>query len=235
MRIIITGATGNIGTELVRQCLLSSSITHVTILGRREPTTLDLTNSKLNFIKHTDFLQYPPTLLDTLRSQGIEGCIWCLGASSGRVSNRNELETINKDYPIAAAKAFKTLSSNFRFIYTSLLGADPSSWWTVAAVRVQAEAELLGIEGIDGFIVRPGAVEAGKRDNPTLTERIGVWMMPFFRICMPSLHIYGDVLGKGYIGVVTRGMEGVKSVLGKETRTLTSKEIKMVGMAEKTE
>ena len=235
MRIIITGATGNIGTELVRQCLLSSSITHVTILGRRQPTTLDLTNSKLTFIKHADFLQYPQSLLDTLRSQGIEGCIWCLGVSSGRASSRKELETINKDCPIAAAKAFKSLSSNFRFIYTSLAGADSSSWWMVAAIRGEAETELLGIEGIDAFIVRPGAVEAGKRENPTWTERLGGWMMPFFRICMPSFHIYGDVLGKGYIKVITEGMDGVKSVLGKETRVLVSKEMKMMGLAEKTE
>jgi hypothetical protein len=104
----------------------------------------------------------------------------------------------------------------------------------LTAVRGKAEAELLKIEGIDAFMVRPGAVEAGKRDNPTLSERIGEWMMPFFRICMPSFHIYGDVLGKGYIRVITEGMEGVKSVIGKETRVLLPREIKMMGMTEKT-
>ena len=229
MRIIITGATGNIGTELVRQCLLSPSITHITILARHSPTTLDLSNSKLNFIQHVDFLQYPSPLLDTLRSLNIEGCIWCLGANSQRVSNHKELETINKDYPIAAANAFKSLSPHFRFIYTSLPGADSSSWWTLTAIRGQAEEGLLSIEGIDAFMVRPGAVEAGKRDNPSLSERIGEWMMPFFRICMPSFHIYGDTLGKGFIKVISEGMEGVKRVLGKETRVLLPKEIKMLG------
>jgi hypothetical protein len=106
MRIMIMGATGNIGTE---QCLLSPLITHITIIARREPTTLDLSSSKLNFIKHADFLQYPATLLDTLRSLQIERSIWCLGTNSQCISNCKELETINKDYPVAAAKAFKTL------------------------------------------------------------------------------------------------------------------------------
>ena len=58
-------------------------------------------------------------------------------------------------------------------------------------------------------------------------------MMPLFRICMSSFHIYGDVLGKGYIRVATEGMQGVKSVLGKETRTLNLKEIKDDGYGRK--
>jgi len=234
MRVLITGATGNIGTELVRQCLSSPSITHITILSRRAPSSLDLSDPKLTFLPHLDFQAYPPALLDTLRSQQVEACIWCLGANSQRVSNRKELETINKEYPVAAATAFKSLAPNFRFIYTSLPGADVSSWWAPTAVRGLAETELLAIEGVDVFVVRPGAVEAGKRADPSISERIGELMMPFFRICMPGFHVYGDVLGRGYIKLVTEGMEGVKSVLGKETGVLLPKEIKMMGMAEKT-
>lgn len=231
MRIIITGATGSIGTELVRQCLLSPSISHITILARRPLPESKLENSdKLHFIKHTDFLQYPPSLLDELRSLGITGCIWCLGISTGRAENRKQYELINKEFPIAAAKAFKSLSPDFRFIYTSAPGADPSAWLMLPQVRGQTEVALLAEEGIDVFMVRPGVVEA-KKENANFLERFAAFTTPAFRIVTPGFHIHGYVIARGYIKVATQGMEGVKTVLGEETRILSNKQMKLLGQA----
>ena len=71
-----------------------------------------------------------------------------------------------------------------------------------------------------------GIVEAGKRKIPTWAERFVGLTMPAMRVFLPSLHIHGDVIAKGYIKVVTEGLKGVRDVLGVETRVLSSKQMK---------
>ena len=233
MHVVLTGATGSIGKEILRQCIKSTAISHITVLGRRSPTIPS--TDKFEFIKHTDFTTYPTELLDRLRAQEAKACIWCLGVSTSRVGNRKEYETVNKDYPIAAAKAFKSLCPNFRFIYTSILGADPTSWFMILSVRGETDQTLLAIEGLDCFIVRPGAVETENDENPTITKRLGVISYPLFRVLIPSLHIYGDVIATGFIKIATEGMVGIKAVLGEEKRVILSREMKLLGMNDSAE
>ena len=230
MHIVLTGATGSIGTEVLRQCLKSLAITHITVLGRRPPTSFAAA-SNLTFITHTDFLTYPLPLLASLCAKGCKACIWCLGVHTTQARDRTEYELITRDYPLAAAKAFKSLCSNFRFIYTSILGADVRAWERVRAAHGQAERELLGLEGVDVFCVRPGAVEAAKKEGAGWWERFGALVTLLFR-AVPSLHIHGDILASGYVKIAVEGMEGVKEVLGEEKRVIPSKEMKLLAAAD---
>jgi hypothetical protein len=158
----------------------------------------------------------------------VSGSQYLASRESKRVRNYQQR------YPIAAAKAFKSLCPNFRFIYTSVLGADTTSWFMLLAVRGETEQALLAIEGLDCCMVRPGAVEAGKKENPTITERLSVVTHPVFRMLIPSLHIYGDVIAKGFVKIAVEGMPGIKAVLGEEKRAILSKEMKLLGMNDST-
>lgn len=223
MPVILTGATGSIGKEVLRQCIKSTSISRITVLGRRSPTVPS--TDDFEFIKHTDFTTYPTELLDRLRAQDAKACIWCLGTTS-LVGGRKQYETVNKDYPIAAAKAFKNLCANFRFIYTSIIGAD------LLSVRGETDQMLLAIEGLDCFIVRPGAVEMENDENPTITKRL---VYTLFRMLIPSLHIYGDVIATGFIKIAINGIVAINAVLGEEKRVILSREMKRLGMNDSAE
>lgn len=90
---------------------------------------------------HEDFKSYPGSLLEQLK--GAVGCVWALGVTTGQVSARyaeysvvasllivtdalySEYKTITLDYPLAAAKAFATLSPLFSFVYVSGEGVRP--------------------------------------------------------------------------------------------------------------
>ena len=111
-----------------------------------------------------------------------------------------------------------------------MLGADPTSRFMVLAVRGETERELLAIEGLDSFMVRPGGVDAGKKEYRTITERLSVITHPVFRVLTPSLHIYGDVLAAGFLKIVAEGMDGIRAVLGEEKRVIRSKEMKLLAM-----
>ena len=117
MKVILTGATGFIGAEVLRQCLQSPSITSIFALSRRQLPDEVSRNTKLKVIIMTDFKSYPDTLLGDLA--GAEACIWSLGVPQG--THESEVE-----YPMAAINAFVTSlapqlhhGKRFRFVYVS--------------------------------------------------------------------------------------------------------------------
>lgn len=74
MKIIITGATGFIGGEVLTQCLQDPAITSVVALARRELPASVTGNPKLKVIILEDFLSYSDSALQDIK--GAEACIW---------------------------------------------------------------------------------------------------------------------------------------------------------------
>ncbi len=117
MKIILTGATGFIGSEVLRQCLRSLSTTSVIALSRRQLPEDVIGNPKLKVVIMNDFKSYPDTLLQDLA--GTEACIRSLGIPQG--TRESEVE-----YPMAAINAFVASlapqlkhGERFRFVYVS--------------------------------------------------------------------------------------------------------------------
>jgi uncharacterized protein YbjT (DUF2867 family) len=75
MKLIITGASGFIGGEVLSRALASPGITSVIALLRRPLTDSKHTsNPKLKVVINEDFTAYPPSVLKQL--DGAQACIW---------------------------------------------------------------------------------------------------------------------------------------------------------------
>jgi len=74
MRIILTGATGQIGSEVLVQCIKSPYIHHVYCLVRKPLSRDHEAHPKVTQLFHEDFEKWPADLLEEL--QGVSGCIW---------------------------------------------------------------------------------------------------------------------------------------------------------------
>lgn len=83
MHLILTGATGLVGTACLQQMLTNNAVTRVSILSRRAVPMAE-GHAKANVIIHKDFNQYPPELMTRL--EGATGCVWALGVSANDVS-----------------------------------------------------------------------------------------------------------------------------------------------------
>jgi len=87
MHLILSGATGTVGYNVLLCCLASPKVTRVSILSRRDfalPQGEQLNSAKAEIIIHTDYKVYPPALLEKLK--GSDGCIWAQGISQTKVS-----------------------------------------------------------------------------------------------------------------------------------------------------
>lgn len=75
MKVIVAGATGLVGREIIRQCLDQERITSVVALSRK-PLTLekDLYSSKLDNVLIRDYEEYS----DDVKAKfvGADICIW---------------------------------------------------------------------------------------------------------------------------------------------------------------
>ncbi len=84
MHLILTGATGLVGSGALDVMLKMKDITKISILSRR-PVKMaeDAKDPRVNVILHKDFENYDSQVLSQLR--GAKGCVWALGISQTQV------------------------------------------------------------------------------------------------------------------------------------------------------
>lgn len=74
MKVIITGATGFIGQEVLKQCIANPSVASVVVLSRRQPPAPEAAHPKVKVMVLEDFASYSSAVLSEF--QGAHACIW---------------------------------------------------------------------------------------------------------------------------------------------------------------
>ena len=205
MRIIVTGATGLAGAELVRQAILSADIAEITAISRKP---LDIQHPKLKTIIHTNFTDYS-SLSETFKQA--DACFWCLGISQTQVS-KEQYYAITYTYALAAAKAMLEAQPDITFVFLSGMGADSSekSRTLFASVKGKTENALQKLPFQKLYIARPGGIiPVHKKQNPTLAERIFIPLYPLIKIVAPDSVITSAQLAKAMLHLAAYGNEKV--------------------------
>ena len=158
MNLIITGATGFTGGEVLRQALVDAAIDQVTVITRR---SVQIAHAKLKEIVLNDFLDYAGIPLS-----GYDACIWCLGISQTQVSEDKYIE-ITYGYAVAAAQAMFAVNPSLRFCFVSGRSADTREQRPNLFARIKGRTEKkLGELGRNVFVFRPGYIRATARSVP---------------------------------------------------------------------
>ncbi|KAJ7203050.1 hypothetical protein GGX14DRAFT_369740 [Mycena pura] len=205
MKLILAGATGFIGSEILRQCLRAPTFTSIIVLSRRAlPVTL-AKHTKLTVIIMKDFTVYPAEVLSQL--EGADACIWSMGTTAA-------IPEVELDYPLAFARAFAPTipagQTAFRFLHTSGVLAEKDQSKSLLffqegrRIKGKAETELLAFaqeEAQTGrwetYVARPAMVLKKEGD---ILKRMGGFVTGTVRV---------DVLAAVMIDVVcSRNQDG---------------------------
>jgi uncharacterized protein YbjT (DUF2867 family) len=208
MNIIVTGATGTAGAEVVRQATTDSDIQTVTALVRKP---LAFQHPKLKTVLHHDFLDY--SALESVFKDN-QVCVWCLGISQTQVSEA-EYHKITFDYVMAAASAMLKANPDMTFVFLSGMGADSSeqSRTLFARVKGQTENALKKLPFKKFFIARPGGIEPiHKKENTPFMERAMTPLFPLLQRIAPSYFITSVDLAKALLHIAKHGAD--KTILG---------------------
>lgn len=166
--VLIVGASGMVGGEVLQQCLENHTIDNVIVLVRRP---LGIQHNKLQEIIHEDYDNY-----ETVRTylKYVDICFFCIGVYTGAVP-KDVFNRITIDMPIALGNALKKESPNVCFCLLSGMGADRSetSRMLFAKAKGIAENRLIGLNFKRLYIFRPGYIYPSKpRQAPNLWYRL---------------------------------------------------------------
>ncbi len=203
MKIIVTGATGLVGAEVLRQAILDETIEEITAIVRRP---LSLQHPKIKTIIHQNFLDYS-TLSDVIKKH--DAFLWCLGISQSQVS-KEEYQTITYDYTIAAANAVEKVNPEMTFLFLSGMGADSSEKSKTIFARVKGKAEnaLLKMSFKKLFIVRPGGIKPiHKNPNTAFSNKMMIPFFPILELLYPAMVISSVQLAKVIVHIAKNGSE----------------------------
>ncbi|MFH1005985.1 MAG: NAD-dependent epimerase/dehydratase family protein [Candidatus Latescibacterota bacterium] len=215
MKIIITGATGMVGSEVLRQAILDNDIVEITVITRKP---LDIVHPKVKTHIHQDFLNYS-NLTDVFRKQ--DACVWCLGISQNAVS-KEEYIAITYDYTLAAAKEMLQANPLINFLFLSGEGADSAekSKFLFGRIKGKTENELLKLPFKKLYIARPGGIiPSHKRSNNSIYLKIQNQIIRTLGFFVPSMVITSTELAKVLLHVAKNSAS---------TSILTHKEIKLL-------
>ncbi|OZJ03817.1 hypothetical protein BZG36_03817 [Bifiguratus adelaidae] len=203
------------------------------------PTGEHLDTKKAEVIVHDDYTSYPDELKDKL--MGAEGCIWAQGISQTQVT-KDEYIRITYDYPLAAAKAFSSLSNTgkFNFVYVSGEGADPTekTFTLFGKIKGRAEIALLALPSTPDYSalrvynVRPGFADPSLVGRGSMSHRAAeVVLAPLLRRFLPNQVSPVGILSKGLVNLATGDGNPLPAASDIEAggRTLRSAAIRRLG------
>lgn len=200
MNVIVTGATGLAGSEVVRQGILDPRVDRLTVLSRRP---IGVTHPKVDVILHDDFTSYEAVLP---KLAGHSAVLWCLGIAQSKVS-KAEYERITFDCAISAAQAMAKLDPRTTFCFLSGGGADSSEKSIVLFSRIKGKTENALLRTLPStYCFRPGYIRPLEPvEGRTLGERLMGAVAPALRRLSNSLVIDADVLARAMLAVARDG------------------------------
>jgi uncharacterized protein YbjT (DUF2867 family) len=205
MRILLFGASGMIGSGVLRQCLADPGVERVVSIVRKSGPRQD---PKLLEIVHEDFLNF--AALESLVFADIDAVFFCLGVSSAGM-NAEDYTRVTYGITLAAAQALLRASPGATFIYVSGVGADSTErngpMW--ARVRGRIENTLLHLP-LKTYIFRLGLVQPTHGAvSRTLSYRLFYAVLnpiiPLLRAMLPRLVTSTELIGRAMLEVARHG------------------------------
>jgi uncharacterized protein YbjT (DUF2867 family) len=161
-KALIAGATGLVGSHLLRRLLAHASYTRVEVLVRRE---LSISHPKIRQ-RIVDFER-----LDLGMADGVDDVFCCLGTTIKKAGSQDAFRRVDHDYPLMLARMAKADGAR-QFLMVSALGADPHSSVFYSRVKGETERDIAAI-GLPKVIFMRPSILLGERQEHRPGEGAG--------------------------------------------------------------
>jgi uncharacterized protein YbjT (DUF2867 family) len=199
MRVILFGATGMVGSGVLRECLRDEGIEQVLVIGRSATGLADL---KLRELVVPDMFE--TSAAGDLR--GYDACFFCLGVSAAGMSEA-DYTRLTFDLTLAWARALAAVNPAMTFLYVSGAGTGGKAMW--ARVKRRTEEALLELFPTAYMVrlamLRPMHGETSKTPWTRISYAIFRPLLPLIRKLAPGAVITTEELGRAMIRAARHG------------------------------
>ena len=214
---LLIGATGLVGTKLLKLLLADASYGEVHTVGRRAPS---VTHTKLK--AHVVDLANPRQLAALPQ---VDDVYCALGTTIKVAGSQAAFKAIDLDAVVAVSKATVRKNAAMRLGVVSAMGADAKAGVFYNRIKGEMETAVaqLGFESVS--IARPSML-AGDRDSlkqaSRLGEQIGLKLMTAVSFLIPANYkaIEASDVARALHRMVTEGHAGVRIAMSGELSAL---------------
>lgn len=204
MKVILFGASGMVGSAVLRESLLATDVEKVLTIGR---SALKLTHPKLESIVLNNLYDYQD-VMEIIAEY--DACLFCLGTSSGDRSEEEYIQ-LNQTLPLTVAEAFHKANPEMAFVYISGKGTDSTESGKVAWARIKGKTEnsLLGIGFKAVYLLRPALIipKNGEQSKTTvyrLLYQYTGWAMQMVQGLFPSMITDTEKMGRAIFNLLRK-------------------------------
>lgn len=175
MKLLLVGATGLVGSHVLRLALADPRIDSV-VAPSRHPLA-----------SHPK-LQSPIVNFDDLPEDaawwGADAVICTLGTTMKKAGTKQAFERVDHDYPLNIAKLARRHATP-TYALNSAMGADVSSRFFYSRVKGELERDLTGLGFMSLTFVRPGLI-GGNRQEVRMAERASIFALTLMGAFLPK-------------------------------------------------
>eukprot|EP00158_Paraphelidium_tribonemae_P001231 Partr_v1_DN24144_c0_g1_i3_m70968 putative HIV-1 Tat interactive protein 2, 30kDa len=189
-RALVMGATGAVGSCLLKDLVSCGSFSQITVIVRKWPTPPPVVSPLLQVMLIPDF----DSDIDNHQLAGYSHFFCCHGTTRAKAGSAESFTKIDKDYTLKFARAFKEANADnetpSHYLIVTAQGASAKSWLLYPRTKGEIEQELIDMKFPRLSILRPGLLLERPAD--------GRWMES---VAGGVAHVIGFVVPQRVFGV----------------------------------
>jgi uncharacterized protein YbjT (DUF2867 family) len=176
MKLLLLGASGLVGKNVLAQALAHPAITSVIAPTRKtlapHPILVNPVSARLE------------TLLPEGLAWGVDAVVCALGTTISKAGSKEALREVDYVLPLAFARAAHEQGANsFVLVSASVASVSSAIFYPRIKGEIERDIELVGFKSLT--IVRPSLI-GGERDEPRFREDIALRLMTIFAPILPK-------------------------------------------------
>lgn len=176
MKLMLAGASGLVGRQVLRQALADPGVSLVIAPTRKALAPAPKLDNPI-----VDFEQLPADA----PWWAVDVVICTLGTSMAQAGSQAAFRRVDHDYVLAVARLARAAGAA-AFVLNSALGAAAGSRVFYNRVKGEVEIALTALGYPSLTLVRPSLLDGGPRPDTRSAERAGLWIARTFRPLIPA-------------------------------------------------